>query len=123
MHVLRTRVRLKHTGFTQVSLAEDHTVSSYTDIEEVKCALSSQMPELQTFFSSGSLVDGVLNMGAPAQIDIRIAGNDMTADFQTRSHRSEGKADSWRGRRIQPPGHRLPLSASQSIARVPMSLD
>jgi multidrug efflux pump subunit AcrB len=72
-----------HTGFTQVALSEDHKVSSYTYIDEVKKALADQMPELQTFFSSGSLVDGVLNMGAPAPIDIRVAGNDMTGDYNT----------------------------------------
>ncbi len=72
-----------HTGFTQVALSEDHKVSSYTYINEVKKALANQMPELQTFFSSGSLVDGVLNMGAPAPIDIRVEGNNMTADYNT----------------------------------------
>jgi multidrug efflux pump subunit AcrB len=72
-----------HTGFTQVALSEDHKVSSYKYIDEVKKALANQMPELQTFFSSGSLVDGVLNMGAPAPIDIRVAGNDMTGDYNT----------------------------------------
>jgi len=72
-----------HTGFTQVALSEDHKTSSYTYIDEVKRALADQMPELQTFFASGSLVDGVLNMGAPAPIDIRISGNDMTADYNT----------------------------------------
>jgi multidrug efflux pump subunit AcrB len=72
-----------HTGFTQVALAGDHKVSSYTYIDEVKKALANQMPELQTFFSSGSLVDGVLNMGAPAPIDIRVEGNNMTADYNT----------------------------------------
>lgn len=72
-----------HTGFTQVALSADHSVSSYTYIDEVKKALAAQMPELQTFFSSGSLVDGVLNMGAPAPIDIRVAGNDMNADYDT----------------------------------------
>jgi len=70
-----------HTGFTQVALSEDHKVSSYKYIDEVKKALADQMPELQTFFSSGSLVDGVLNMGAPAPIDIRVAGNNMAADY------------------------------------------
>ncbi len=70
-----------HTGFTQVALTEDHKESSYVYIDKVKQALATQMPELQTFFSSGSLVDGVLNMGAPAPIDIRVAGNDMTADY------------------------------------------
>ena len=72
-----------HTGFTQVALSQDHKVSSYTYIDEVKKALANQMPELQTFFSSGSLVDGVLNMGAPAPIDIRVVGNDMTIDYNT----------------------------------------
>jgi multidrug efflux pump subunit AcrB len=72
-----------HTGFTQVALAEDHKTSSYTYIDEVKRALANEMPELQTFFSSGSLVDGVLNMGAPAPIDVRVAGNNITADYNT----------------------------------------
>ena len=72
-----------HTGFTQVALAEDHKTSSYTYIDEVKHAVATEMPELQTFFSSGSLVDGVLNMGAPAPIDVRVAGNDITADYNT----------------------------------------
>ncbi|HEY9136822.1 MAG TPA: efflux RND transporter permease subunit, partial [Terriglobus sp.] len=70
-----------HTGFTQVALAEDHKVSSFRYIDEVKAAVAKEIPEVQTFYSSGSLVDGVLNMGAPAPIDVRIAGNDVTADF------------------------------------------
>jgi Cu/Ag efflux pump CusA len=47
----------------------------------VKAAIAKEIPELQTFYSSGSLVDGVLNMGAPAPIDVRITGNDVTADY------------------------------------------
>lgn len=70
-----------HTGFTQVALAEDHKVSSFRYIDEVKAAIAKEVPEVQTFYSSGSLVDGVLNMGAPAPIDVRITGNDETADF------------------------------------------
>ena len=70
-----------HTGFTQVALAENHTVSSFRYIDEVKAAIAKEVPEVQTFYSSGSLVDGVLNMGAPAPIDVRITGNDETTDF------------------------------------------
>ncbi len=70
-----------HTGFTQVALAPDHKTSSFDYMEQVKQAVSHEMPELQTFYSSGSLVDGVLNMGAPAPIDVRVAGNDMNADY------------------------------------------
>lgn len=72
-----------HTGFTQVALSPDHRTSSFVYMDEVKRALSTRMPELQTFFSSGSLVDGVLNMGAPAPIDIRVMGNDENADYVT----------------------------------------
>ncbi|HEY0162449.1 MAG TPA: efflux RND transporter permease subunit [Edaphobacter sp.] len=70
-----------HTGFTQVALSEDHKTSSFTYIDEVKKAIAKELPELQTFYSSGSLVDGVLNMGAPAPIDVRVAGNDVNADY------------------------------------------
>ncbi len=70
-----------HTGFTQVALAPDHKASSFRYIDEVKQAVAREMPELQTFYSSGSLVDGVLNMGAPAPIDVRVAGNDVKADY------------------------------------------
>jgi multidrug efflux pump subunit AcrB len=70
-----------HTGFTQVGLAENHKVSSFRYMDEVKAAVAKEVPEVQTFYSSGSLVDGVLNMGAPAPIDVRITGNDETADF------------------------------------------
>lgn len=70
-----------HTGFTQVALAEGHKESSFQYIDQVKAAVANELPELQTFYSSGSLVDGVLNMGAPAPIDIRIIGNDVNADY------------------------------------------
>jgi multidrug efflux pump subunit AcrB len=72
-----------HTGFTQVALKPDHRISSFAYIDQVKRAVAKELPELQTFYSSGSLVDGVLNMGAPAPIDVRVAGNDMNADYET----------------------------------------
>ncbi|HEY0263978.1 MAG TPA: efflux RND transporter permease subunit [Granulicella sp.] len=70
-----------HTGFMQVALTPEHKRSSFEYIDEVKRRVATEMPELQTFFATGSLVDGVLNMGAPAPIDVRIAGQDMTADY------------------------------------------
>ncbi len=70
-----------HTGFTQVALSEDHKASSFHYIDEVKAAVAKEIPEVQTFYSSGSLVDGVLNMGAPAPIDVRITGNDVNTDY------------------------------------------
>jgi multidrug efflux pump subunit AcrB len=70
-----------HTGFLQVALAPDHTTSSFEYIDEVKRKIATDMPELQAFFSTGSLVDAVLNMGSPVPIDVRITGTNLTADY------------------------------------------
>ena len=40
------------------------------------------MPELTAFFSSGSLVESVLNMGLPAPIDVQIAGSESPGQLQ-----------------------------------------
>jgi multidrug efflux pump subunit AcrB len=71
-----------HTGFVQVSLTENHKVSSFDYIAQIKQHMAEEMPELSPFFSSGSLVDSVLNMGAPAPIDIRVSGTDLQEDYR-----------------------------------------
>ena len=109
-----------HTGFTQVALTEHHHTSSYSYIDEVKEAIATQMPELQTFFSSGSLVDGVLNMGTPAPIDIRVEGNDMTADYNTaqtiaaRVRRINGVADVYIPQDIDYPSLRIAVDRTRA---------
>jgi multidrug efflux pump subunit AcrB len=70
-----------HTGFTLVSLNPGHEVGSYEYIDEVKRRMAQEMPELSPFFSSGSLVDSVLNMGSPAPIDLQVSGSDLNADY------------------------------------------
>src|SRR6201996_2465117 len=71
-----------HTGFIQVGLTPDHRVGSYIYIRKIKRALAEQMPELSSYFSTGSLVDAVVNMGAPAPIDIQISGANLAQDNQ-----------------------------------------
>ena len=71
-----------HTAFLQVALQPYHATSSFAYIARVKAEMTKQMPELQAFFSSGSLVDGVLNMGSPAPIDVRVTGSDMSQDVE-----------------------------------------
>jgi len=44
------------------------------------------MPELQAFFSTGSLVDAVLNMGSPVPIDVRVTGTDIDGDYDLAQH-------------------------------------
>jgi multidrug efflux pump subunit AcrB len=69
------------TAFVQVSLAEDHSTDSYQYIDRVRRRLASEMPEIQTYFQAGGLVDSVMNQGLPAPIDIQISSNDQTAAF------------------------------------------
>ena len=72
-----------HTAFVQTSLKSGHTGGSYEYIAQVKRRMQNEMPELSAFFSSGSLVDSVVNMGMPAPIDIQIAGTNLKADYRT----------------------------------------
>jgi multidrug efflux pump subunit AcrB len=70
-----------HTAFLQVDLTPDHQKGSYEYIDRMKARLDREMPELATFFSSGSLMDAVLNMGMQAPIDIQVAGTDQKAGY------------------------------------------
>jgi multidrug efflux pump subunit AcrB len=72
-----------HTAFIQVNLKAGHKTGSYEYIDRVKRRVQREMPELATFFSSGSLVDAVLNMGMPAPIDVQVAGSNLQTDYQT----------------------------------------
>ncbi len=65
-----------HTAFVQVGLAEDHA-SSFAYMAKVRRQIEDQLPELRTYFQSGSLVDSVLNQGLPAPIDVQVSGMDL----------------------------------------------
>jgi len=65
------------TAFVQTSLKEDHSVGSYEYMRRVQSELSREMPELSTYFQAGGLIDGVINQGLPAPIDIQIGSNNM----------------------------------------------
>ncbi len=69
-----------HTGFIQVGLKPGHRVGSYEYIAQLKKRIADEMPEITPFFSTGSLVDAVVSMGAPAPIDVQIIGANLEAD-------------------------------------------
>jgi multidrug efflux pump subunit AcrB len=69
------------TAFVQTSLQEDHSIGSYEYMRRVQAAISKQMPELSAYYQAGGLVDGVINQGLPAPIDIQIGSNDMDGAF------------------------------------------
>ncbi len=69
-----------HTGFVQVGLQPDHRVGSYEYIRQIKKRMAQELPELTPFFSTGSLVDAVVSMGAPAPIDVQVIGANLDTD-------------------------------------------
>ncbi|MGH9585943.1 MAG: efflux RND transporter permease subunit [Acidobacteriaceae bacterium] len=69
------------TAFVQVSLKAEHKKSSFFYMDRVRSAVDAQMPELTTFFRTGGLVNGVINQGLPAPIEIQIVGHDLNQSF------------------------------------------
>ena len=67
----------QHTAFVQVSLAKEHELSTFAYMRRVQHKLSSDLPELSTYFQPGGLVDSVVNQGMPAPIDIQVSGNNQ----------------------------------------------
>jgi multidrug efflux pump subunit AcrB len=72
-----------HTAFVQVGLKEGHKVDSYEYMSRVKARMQQELPDLAAYFSSGSLVDAVLNLGLAAPIDVQVAGTNLQASYQT----------------------------------------
>ena len=70
-----------YTATVQVALSDDHKVSSFEYIDRVRAAVTSRYPEIRTFFSSGSMVDAILNSGMPAPIDIQVSSNNLGRDY------------------------------------------
>jgi multidrug efflux pump subunit AcrB len=66
-----------YTATVQVALNDDHTVSSFDYIDRVRDALAKRFPDIRTFFSSGSMVDAILNSGMPAPIDLQVSGSNL----------------------------------------------
>ena len=68
-----------HTAFVQVGLKEDHKISSFAYMAQLRRRVARQIPQLRTYFQSGGLVDSVLNQGLPAPIDVQVSGMDLNA--------------------------------------------
>jgi multidrug efflux pump subunit AcrB len=70
-----------HTAFVQVSLKEGHSLSSFVYMNRVRAKLASDMPEIQTYFQSGGLVDSIVNQGLPAPFDVQVSTNNMDRGY------------------------------------------
>jgi multidrug efflux pump subunit AcrB len=72
-----------YTATVQVQLNEPHRLSSFEYMGRVRAALASKYPEIRTFFSTGSMVDAILNQGAPAPIDIQLSSSNLPLIYST----------------------------------------
>jgi HAE1 family hydrophobic/amphiphilic exporter-1 len=70
-----------YTATIQVALQDDHSRSSFWYMNRVEKEMTSHYPDVRTFFSSGSMVDAVLNMGMPAPIDIQVSSPHMRQNY------------------------------------------
>jgi len=66
-----------YTATIQVALQDGHNRSSFEYMDRVQTEMAHQFPDIRTFFSSGSMVDAVLNMGMPAPIDVQVSSPDL----------------------------------------------
>ncbi|MGA7216673.1 MAG: efflux RND transporter permease subunit [Candidatus Sulfotelmatobacter sp.] len=66
-----------YTATVQVALNEPHNLSSFVYMDRVQKAMATQFPDIRTFFSSGSMVDAILNTGMPAPIDVQVSSPDL----------------------------------------------
>jgi multidrug efflux pump subunit AcrB len=62
------------SGFVMVRLDPAHRVSTWEYIRRLREVLPTRVPEVQTFFQSGSIIDAVLNFGLAAPIDVQLSG-------------------------------------------------
>ena len=60
-------------AFIQVSLKKEHEVGSYVYMARVRRRLRREIPDVQTYFQTGGLVDSVVNQGKPAPFDIQVS--------------------------------------------------
>ena len=71
-----------YTATVQVALNEPHKLSSFEYMDRVKDRMARQYPDIRTFFSSGSMVDAILNMGMPAPIDVQVSSPDLKQIYE-----------------------------------------
>jgi len=108
------------TAFVQVSLKEEHKVGSYEYMERLRRKLAADLPQLNTYFQAGGLVDSVVNQGLPAPLDIQISDNDMqeaykiAKDVATQLKKSKSVSDVLIPQSLDYPGLELNIDREQA---------
>jgi multidrug efflux pump subunit AcrB len=108
------------SAFVQVSLKEDHKIGSYAYMERLRRKLAADLPQLNTYFQAGGLVDAVVNLGLPAPVDIQISDNNMqeaykiAKDLATQLKKSKSVSDVLIPQNLDYPGLELNIDREQA---------
>jgi multidrug efflux pump subunit AcrB len=70
-----------YTATIQAELNERHKTSSFEYMDRLRRSIAASYPNLRTFFSTGSMVDAVLNSGMPAPIDVQVSASDLNRTY------------------------------------------
>jgi multidrug efflux pump subunit AcrB len=71
----------EYTSTVQVALNGDHDTSSFDYIARVRKAIAAELPDVRTFFQSGSMVDAIINSGMPAPIDVQVSSSSLKRNY------------------------------------------
>jgi hydrophobic/amphiphilic exporter-1 (mainly G- bacteria), HAE1 family len=71
------------SAFMQVALKPGHRRPTKYYVAQLRQLLPAQVPNARTLFSSGSIVDAVLNLGKISPIDVEFAGNSFSELHRT----------------------------------------
>jgi multidrug efflux pump subunit AcrB len=66
-----------YTATIQVALNDPHKISSFEYMDRIRGEIAATYPDLRTFITSGSMVDAILNSGAPAPIDVQVSSREL----------------------------------------------
>ena len=73
------------SGFIKVALSEKHAKPTGYYVDHLRRSLALELPEVRTLFSSGSIIDAVLNFGMMAPIDVQFAGSRFSQLYKAAS--------------------------------------
>ncbi len=72
----------EYTATIQVALNDSHAVSSLVYMDRVREQIAEKFPDVRAFVQSGSMVNGILNSGMAAPIDVQVNTRDLTKTYQ-----------------------------------------
>lgn len=71
----------EYTATIQTALNPEHRIPSQEYMERLRNQITAQFPDVRTFFTSGCMVDAVLNAGMPAPIDVQVSSRDLDQTY------------------------------------------